>query len=110
MKRFVAGIVIGLVLAGGVAYAQESAGRMLTGRDFRTLPERVRTVWVHGWMAGFAQIAWSGAPVVAVCLAKKKPNVEELRLRLDQHIATHPGDAGRPIPILLVDAMEELCR
>lgn len=110
MKQFVAGIVIGIALAASVSYAQESTTGMLTGRDFRGLPERVRTVWMHGWMTGFAQIAWSGSPMVAACLARKKPTVEELRRRLDQHIATHPAEAGRPLPVLLVDAMEELCQ
>jgi len=110
VKRFFAGIVLGIALAASAAYAQESTGRMLTGRDFRTLPERVRTFWMHGWMTGFAQISWSGSPVIAACLAKKKPTVEELRRRLDQHIATHSAEASRPLPVMLVDAMEELCR
>lgn len=65
---------------------------------------------MNGWMAGFAMIRWSSSPVVAACLAQKKPTVEELRRRLDQHIATHPTEVGRPLPLLLIDAMGELCR
>lgn len=111
MKSFAVGLVVGIVLAASVASAQESASRMLTGHDFRTLPLLVRTTWVNGWMAGFAMIAWDGSPVIAACLAKNKQlTVEALRLRLDQYLATHPGKAGRSVPILLVEAMGDLCQ
>lgn len=54
MKRFVAGTLVGIALVASVAYAQEGTSGMLTGRDFRALPERVRTFCMHGWMTGFA--------------------------------------------------------
>lgn len=110
MRTFAVGLLIGVALAAGVASAQESGSSLLTGRDFRGLSLLARTTWVNGWMAGFAMIAWSGAPVVAACLAKRKPTVGELRSRLDEYIASHAEEAGKPVPILLVDAMETTCR
>lgn len=35
VRQFVAGIVVGIALVASVAYAQESTGGTLTGRDFR---------------------------------------------------------------------------
>lgn len=108
MKRFIAGIVIGMVLAGGVAYAQSP-----NGQTFLTWPEVARVYYNIGWSAGFIGGVALTNPIsivaqrILTCAADWTGGQQ--RAIIEHYIRANPQEWHEAISVLSMRAILKAC-
>lgn len=113
MSRLIAGLVIGVLLAGGMAYAQDQANGP-DGQSYLDLPANARITYVMGFAHGYqsAAVAASHYPdlfnQMAMCMQKNWTSVQGEAI-ITQYVRANPAALHEPIGVLATRALLQAC-
>lgn len=110
MKRFMAGVVVGMVLAGGVAYAQPTT---LTGQSYNGWPNDWRFLYdagfVNGTAAGIGVGTTSAAASGRLIRCLETLTLGQWWAIVDQYVRDHPNEQTQHISALATRALFKTC-
>ena len=113
MSRLIAGLVVGMFLVGGMAYAQDQANGP-SGQDYLDLPGSARITYVMGFAHGYqsAAVAASHFPdllrQMQTCIQKTSTSVQAEAI-VTQFVRATPGALNEPIAALATKALLQAC-
>ncbi|HEU5303280.1 MAG TPA: hypothetical protein VFU40_01440 [Gemmatimonadales bacterium] len=112
MIRLIAGFVIGVVLAGGVAFGQDGANGP-SGQSYLKLPEIARLSYVMGFAHGYqsAAVAASHYPDLLRQMQSCMQTMTSAQAEtsISQYARANPAEASQPIAVLATRAMLQAC-
>lgn len=109
MKRFIAGVAVGMVLAGGAAHARS----VLTGQEFNSWPSESRTAFAAGWHVGFLIASASVERVpplirrISTCIDKW--TFGQVKAVIDNYLRDNPQQWHESIDIISLRAAAKAC-
>ncbi len=110
MRRYLAGLVTGVVLATAAsAWADHTAN----GNMYRGLPEELRVAYAQGLYDGLVQAdylyARTDSTWLEVCIEVDAVTPSQLTWAFDDYLDEHPRIWHYPAPMLFVRALASVC-